>query len=165
MNSLYRNEMKEQIVEWIKFIEKPKKELSGFPVCPFAHKVRIDNKYTILFARNNEEVYQIIPLFHGSLKDVMIIYLDYSISVDECAKLRNELNDKYNKEDLVVLESHNEDPFIISGVETTFPHGVLLLLQKLSDLNEASEDLARTNYYSFWTKEQIQEVVAWRLKK
>lgn len=165
MDSLDRMEIKEQIIEWIKFIEKPRGELSGFPVCPFALKTRINNRYTILFVKKEDELYQIIPLFDGSTKDIMIIYLEYDISVEQCSKLREKLNLMYNVKDLAILESHMEDPFIINGVETTFTHGVLLLVQKLSDLNEASEDLMRTNYYSFWSKNQIEEVIEWRTKK
>lgn len=165
MGTFSRMEIREQIIDWIKFIEKPKNELSGIPVCPFALKTRMNDRYTILFAKNEEEIYQIIPLFDGSVKDVMIIYLEYRISVDQCSKLREKLNLMYNVKDLVILESHMDDPFIINGVETTFPYGVLLLVQKLSDLNDASGNLSKSNYYSFWRKEQIQEVVEWRTKK
>jgi hypothetical protein len=41
---------------------------------------------------------------------------------------------------------------------------VRLIIQSLSDLNNKSKELEKTNYYNHWTKEQLDEVVNWRTK-
>jgi hypothetical protein len=50
----------------------------------------------------------------------------------------------------------------VNGVQTTFDDCYLILIQSLSKLNKHAEILKGTDYYSYWTKNQIDEVITWR---
>ena len=41
---------------------------------------------------------------------------------------------------------------------------VLVLMQRLSKINEASKHLESTPYYKTWTKENLDDVKNWRFK-
>ena len=75
------------------------------------------------------------------------------------------LNDEYKSKDFVILENDPRSPMIVNGVTTSFEHGYLWVVQSLSDLNQKSLELRKTDYYSYWTQQQLDDVVTWRTKQ
>ena len=51
---------------------------------------------------------------------------------------------------------------IVNGVTTSYEYGYLWIVQSLNDLNKKSLMLQKTNYYNYWSKKQLDEVVTWR---
>ena len=80
--------------------------------------------------------------------------------------MTSKLVDVFNMEmmytDLVALEDHPDDKEIINGVQMNFGKCILVLVQRLSKLNEASNILKEKGYYDNWSKENLDDTVAWR---
>ena len=72
------------------------------------------------------------------------------------------LNRNFIHNNKVVLDSDPRNPFAINGITTTFPDCYIWIVQDLADLTSKSNGLKFTDYYSYWTKEQLDEVVSWR---
>lgn len=72
------------------------------------------------------------------------------------------LNRTFMNGNKVVLDNDPRSPFIIHGLTTNFPDCYLWVVQDLADLLSKSNSLKFTDYYNYWTKEQLDEVVTWR---
>ena len=66
------------------------------------------------------------------------------------------------QEDYVVLEDHPDKLEYVNGVNMNFGKCGLLLIQKLSKLNEASSQLKAKGYYDHWNQQVLDDVVNWR---
>ena len=64
--------------------------------------------------------------------------------------------------DYVVLEDHPESEEFINGVKMNFGACGLMILQRLSKLNTAADQLQKKGYYNTWSKENLADVVNWR---
>ena len=85
-------------------------------------------------------------------------------SADHVQSVVRRLREMYFKEDLWLLYDHPSLPEVIEGF--SFNHGSLLLfmIQKLSHLVRASNDLQQLGYYKNWPKDYYSEVVEHRKK-
>lgn len=155
--------MKSKILEWITFIQTPGK-LGKLPICPFAAKAMADKRVEINPIEDLSNIVWLIDDVDLNLVDVSIFYLpDYEkYSSEELRELMLKLNKLFNVHDKVILESDPRQPFIINEHSTTFDGCYLILVQGLSLLNKHADILKLTDYYHYWTKEQYNEVVAWR---
>jgi hypothetical protein len=143
----------------------PREELAGFPICPYA-KQSIQNKtYNIVISTVND-IQSVMEGVDIQKYQVVIIviqdYMDYSIEFLKTKTI--ELNNSNRGKDLVILDNDPRTPFIVNGITTTFDKSYLYIVQQLSDLNDKSSALMKTNYYSVWTNQQIEEVVLSRTK-
>ena len=155
--------MNEKINEWIDYIQKPRKELNEFPVCPYAKQAVVSKTYKTETINIAEIQTKLVELDLTNYQVVIFIIEDYEAFKPEELVLRTiELNKQYNSKDLAILDNDPRTPMIINGVTTTFAHSYLWIIQLLSDLNGRSEDLKKTSYYNLWTETQLNEVVTWR---
>lgn len=152
------------VEDWILSLTHTQESLSNMPVCPYAKQAYVNKLYQVLDTDihtiedkiNNADLikYQVIIL---KLND----YEQYDIDIlSEKTKI---LNSIYNKKDIVILDNDPRTPFFIKDIKTTYEDGYLWLLQSLSDLTDKSNILKKTDYYNHWTKEQLDEVVNWRV--
>ena len=65
-------------------------------------------------------------------------------------------------EDVVIFFDHPQDINEINGIKTNSGMS-LILVQRLSDVNEANEILKNTKYYDTWTKEYYEKIVGFRV--
>jgi hypothetical protein len=65
-------------------------------------------------------------------------------------------------QDYVVLEDHPDSEEFINGVKMNFGECGLMILQRLSKLNKAADQLKDKGYYRTWSKENLDQVVHWR---
>ena len=160
---------KEQIVQdltdWMKdFVEKPNPLLNNWAPCPYARQARIADKIAIIFSDHlklTSTVEKNLPLLEN--KDVFIVCFDHTaISADEISELVKTHNKLLMKKDVVVLEDHPDSIEMLNGVEMNFGKCGLLLVQKLSKLSTASDQLREKGYYDNWPNENYLDVVAWR---
>lgn len=152
------------VEDWILSLTHTQESLSNMPVCPYAKQAYVNKLYQVLDTHihtvedkiDNADLikYQVIIL---KLND----YEQYDIDIlSEKTKI---LNSIYNKKDIVILDNDPRTPFFIKDIKTTYEDGYLWLLQSLSDLTDKSNILKKTDYYNHWTKEQLDEVVNWRV--
>ena len=62
----------------------------------------------------------------------------------------------------ITLEDHPHDEEIINGAKMNFGKCILVLVQRLSAINEASNILKDRGYYANWSVENLNDVVSWR---
>ena len=66
------------------------------------------------------------------------------------------------KQDIVALEDNPNDEEFVNGVHMNFGECIIVLVQRLSKVNEASTILKKKGYYDTWSKENLDDVVNWR---
>ena len=164
---MIEQEITEDLLTWMQdFVEKPNPLLNNWAPCPYARQARISNAIEIVFS----DSHQLIPTVERSLallesKDVVIVCFDHTtIGVDELTELVKVHNSIIMPRDYVILEDHPDDPEILNGVKMNFGKCGLLLVQKLSKLSAASEQLREKGYYNTWPDENLDAVVNWRDK-
>lgn len=147
---------------WINELLIPRLELDNLPICPYARQAL--NIY-YLDSCSFENIEEKVSKVDIDKHKVCIFYFEQyqSYKPDVLENKTLELNTQLNSKDIVILDNDPRVPFYINDVKTTFDGCYLWLAQSLSDLNIKSQDLKnKTNYYSFWTKEQMDSVVNWR---
>jgi hypothetical protein len=154
-----------ELTSWlVNFVEAPNPLLGDWAPCPYARAARIDNQIEIVFADSKEldvAVEQALPTLEN--KDVIIICFDHtqiqSITVE---KLVETINQNLMPRDYVILEDHPDRSELVNTVSMNFGKCGLLLVQKLSKLNTASNQLKQRGYYDNWSSESLDYVVSWR---
>lgn len=152
-----------KLSEWIEFIQEPRPELGGLAVCPYA-KLATKRKAYSIKNTTTQNIHENLKQVDVN-KDLVTIFVvdDYELfSSKQLSDYTTALNRDYNKLDLAILDNDPRTPMIINDITTTFSYSYLWLIQSLSDLNKKSKDLTKTSYYTFWTQNQLDEVVTWR---
>lgn len=157
--------LRNQIHIWLStFVEIPNQKLGDWPPCPYARRARIDNKFSIIFADDhnlNKSINEAKTLLQ--LQDVVVICFDHIVNpADYIQQFVKDINKILMKEDFVVLEDHPDVPELINGVCMNFQKCGLLLIQRLSKLQQASNQLHSKGYYDKWTTQDLDNVVTWR---
>ncbi len=154
-----------QLNEWMmSFVEQPNPSLGSWAPCPYARQARINGRTSIKFSTISElrDVVKesIETLEH---KDVVVICFDHQyIDPVSLQEFVTGMNKMLIPIDYVILEDHPDAPEYINGVKMNFGRCGLLLMQRLSKLNEASEQLKQKGYYDSWSRENLDYVVNWR---
>lgn len=157
--------MEKQLINWMKtFVEVPHPTLGDWPPCPYARHARIDNKIAFIeskFGNLVNTVEQNLVLL--DTKDVLVIWFDHNdvdpVTLSGFVRAHNEL---LMPRDYVILEDHPDALEFVSGVNMNFGKCALLLVQRLSKLNKASDQLQLKGYYQHWDNAAYEEVVSWR---
>jgi hypothetical protein len=146
------------IESWIQnFVEVPHPALGGWAPCPYARKARLDRDFEVRLGL--APIHDLIKISKNGLggKSVVIIAYDPRHFTHE---MFSEELDTANKEfllpnNLLVLEDHPADLEIVNGV--TMNHGTyaLALVQRLSDLNEKAQLIAKKGFYDTWPEEYL----------
>ena len=155
--------MELQLSKWFDHIQTPN-SIGKYPICPFAAAAIKNNKVSIQGIEDVSNIETLIESIDILEYDVTILYLlEYKkYTIEELRSIIILLNSKFNSVDKVILENEPRTPFFVNGVQTTFDDCYLILIQSLSKLNKHAEILKGTDYYSYWTKNQIDEVITWR---
>ena len=151
------------VEEWILTLTHTQESLSNLPICPYAKQAYLNKRYSIMDTEY-DTISLDIEVSDLTKYQVIIFKLkDYqSYDIETLKQKTNNLNNQFNKNDIIVLDNDPRDPFFINGVKTTYNECYLWLIQSLSDLNNKSKELEKTNYYKHWTEEQLDDVVNWR---
>ena len=151
------------VEDWILTLTHTQESLSNLPICPYAKQAYLNKRYSILDTEFDTINLNIQQSDLTKYQVIIFKFKDYqSYDIETLRQKTNDLNNEFNKNDIVVLDNDPRDPFIINGIKTTYDESYLWLIQSLSDLNEKSKELEKTNYYKHWTKEQLDDVVNWR---
>lgn len=137
-----------EIYNWVKAIGTPKKELGGNSICPFAKLAR---RFKILQCGPN-----IIPPQDRDF-DVLIYSLPESTTVSDINLLCVDLNEKYP--DLIFLPDHKDRDTYINQVQTNNGKHNIILCQPKQKLKDARIALKKTNYYTYWDKDYLKEIL------
>jgi len=134
------------ITDWIERLAKPREELGGMSVCPFAK----NSDYSIVETDGSD----INP---PPWDFELIIYkLPDEYSIEELAELATEYNDIFPE--MIFLPDHKDRETFINGVATNNGKYNLILCQWRDNLNKARSKLEHTKYYSFWDQTYLEEI-------
>ena len=141
------NEKKNKhILNWIQELSKIRPELGNFAVCPYASKA----KFIIL----EEKLRKVVP---RPPWEVVI----YAVEDDHDEDFLYAMVDDYNRtyKEYKFIADHRKSKTKINGVPTSNGKYNLVLCQPRKDLTEAREKLAKTDYYKYWDKDYLKEVL------
>jgi len=141
------NERKSKyILHWIGQLSKIRPELGNFAICPYASKAN----YKIV----EEKLSQIVP---NPDYDVIIYVVEDNMS----AQFLYDAVDDYNRNypDYKFIADHGKTKTYIQGIQTSNGFFNLVLCQPRKELTEARKKLAKTNYYDYWDKNYLKEVL------
>jgi len=178
----FKKQITDDVRKWSKhFLEVPNLHLGGVPACPFAKKAWLDKKVIVETKRKNKWYKTELNSHLDKLdleKHDILIFCDpyYNYSLQDFQDIIDAYNSWYNKKDIYFMGFHPHNPaneeeqeFLVSPsgetpvVDSDIAYS-MMLIQKFSQLQEASDKLHRQGYYKLWPKEYYRDVVVSRQK-
>tara|TARA_B100001094_G_scaffold331097_2_gene398344 strand:- start:2433 stop:2948 length:516 start_codon:yes stop_codon:yes gene_type:complete len=150
--------MIEDIIKWIEdFVEKPNKNFSNFPPCPFSKRTRKLNRVKFIEYNNDENsLKDHIDQMDTDKHDMTIIICDKNTwTAKEAYKLGRKLDKYAMKQGLAFHEDH---PKMIEKVGDTILNNskyILLYIQSYQQIKESQKQLRKTKYYDIWKNNNI----------
>ena len=134
------------ILHWIRQLSKIRPELGNFAICPYASNAN----YTIV----DEKLSQIVP---NNDFNVIIYVVEDNMS----AEFLYDAVDDYNRNypDYKFIADHGKTKTYIQGIQTSNGKYNLVLCQPRKELTDARKKLAKTDYYDYWDKNYLKEVL------
>jgi len=180
-----KKEIKQDVRNWSEhFLEVRNEHLGGMPACPFAKstwklkKVRVELKPKRSWYKKT--LNSILDSFNWDKHEILIFCdLYHSYSPEDLGLVTEAYNTFYNLKDLYFMSFHPDDPATVEDQEFLVNPGKdhddsvsypmysysMMLVQKFSQLQEASDKLHRMGYYKRWPKNYYNEVVKSRYEK
>jgi len=143
---LMREEKNKHILEWIRKLSEIRPELGNFAICPFASKAN----FIIL----EEKLRKIRP---RPPWDVVIYIVEDDHDEDFLYDMVDDYNKTYKKYKFIA--DYRKSNTKINGVPTSNGKYNLVLCQPRKELTEARIKLAKTDYYKYWDKKYLEDVL------
>ena len=141
------NEKKNRhILNWIQDLSKIRPELGNFAVCPYAS--------TANFIILEEKLRKVTP---RTGFDVVIYVVEDDHDEDFLYAMVDDYNRTYLKYKFIA--DHRKSQTKINGVLTSNGKYNLVLCQPREELTEARKKLAKTDYYKYWDKNYLEDVL------
>ena len=141
------NEKKNKhILNWIHNLSKIRPELGNFAVCPYAS--------TANFIILEEKLRKVTPRAGW---DVVIYVVEDDHDQDFLYAMVDDYNRTYSKYKFIA--DHRKSQTKINGVPTSNGKYNLVLCQPREELTEARKKLAKTDYYKYWDKNYLEDVL------
>ena len=130
-------------------ISIPQDQLGGWAVCPYA-----------LAALEQIQIVQTdLHLIRPPTEDfeVCVFVVDAAVTEDQLRTQCVVLNQQYPE--MIFLPDHQDRATNTNGVATNNGKHNVILCQPKIKLQQARYKLMKTNYYSFWNKEYLKEIL------
>ena len=153
--------IKLKLNQWlVDFVEKPNILLNNWSPCPYARQARLSNQIHVVFDSPLEIAQYISKL---DTHDVVVLCFDHTkFSASQIELFAKHINSILIWRDYVVLEDHPDSAEFINGAKMNFGECGLMILQRLSKLNTAADQLRDKGYYNTWSEDNLDQVVNWR---
>ena len=153
--------VRQKLEQWlVNFVEKPNPLLNNWPPCPYARQARVADQIHVVFDSPLEIARYISKL---DTHDVVVLCFDHTKFSDSQIELfAKHINSILIWQDCVVLEDHPDSEEFINGAKMNFGECGLMILQRLSKLNTAADQLRDKGYYATWSENNLDQVVNWR---
>ena len=135
---------------WIDRLSVSHKETAGMPLCPFASKASV----ATAIVSDASELGQFLRCVSLDPWHVLVILIDFPDS-EEIRKVLKIHKLHLAGKDLIALPSDPGHPNYIAGIRTTNEVYFLVLVQRKSEIERASQELRRKGYYSNWSRDQL----------
>jgi hypothetical protein len=134
------------IHEWIEQVSTPKDELGGFSVCPYASSSK-----TLIVETTIDDI---VP---EPGHDVIIFIIEDFWRPNQVEKWVSLYNEKFPY--YKFFEDLSTKDTLINGIKTNNQKFNLILCQSKKKLSSIRKKLAKTDYYTFWSNEYLQEIL------
>lgn len=145
--------MLEDLKNWQNYVSKPRKELDGVPICPFAASENI----TFEVVLSDKEL--LIQVLKKEKEDInLFMFIDKnkilnSESVEGLVEFYNSISDKYS----YFVDDYN-NPQYMNGINTGNGKYIIIIAQKKDILEAARNKLKKTNYYNFLDSDYLRKI-------
>ena len=137
----------DSISRWLNHVKTPQDALKGHSICPFASNIPL----IVESISNIEE--------HISNKLTIFVDTTKSTSFKDLKEICDSLNTAYT--DLVFLPDHYTNITKINSIVTNNQDYPLIIMQSKKELQAARDKLSKTDYYSFWDEEYLEEILGY----
>jgi len=153
--------IRRELEHWlVNFVEQPNPLLKNWPPCPYARQARLSKQILTVFD-SPLEIAQYVN--HLDDYDVIVLCFDHTLfSASQIELFTTHVNSILIWQDCVVLEDHPNLEELVNGVKMNFAKCGIMVLQRLSKLNAAADQLKQKGYYDTWSQENLDQVVNWR---
>jgi hypothetical protein len=153
--------IKLKLNQWlVDFVEKPNSLLNNWSPCPYARQARVADRIHVVFDSPLEIAQYISEL---DTHDVVVLCFDHTkFSASQIELFAKHINSILIWRDYVVLEDHPDSEEFVNGAKMNFGECGLMILQRLSKLNTAADQLRDKGYYDTWSQDNLDQVVNWR---
>lgn len=168
MTDIYQ--VQQYLWDWVNnCLNIPSPDFAGFPPCPYSRRAMLENRAEIRWFHGLEllDVLNEIAKTWSDDFDMVILAADpKAISYKATTDLLMQANRMIlAKQDLVALRDH---PDAVSDLPRSSASSngkyVLVFVQRLSKLLEATEQLSRAGYYQHWSREELESEINWRFQ-
>jgi len=145
--------MLEDLKTWQKYVSESRKELDGFPICPFAMTENIN------FEIISSEKTLLIQILKKEKEGVnLFMFIDKnkiltSLLAERLVEFYNSISDEYS-----YFVDDYSNPQYMNEVNTGNGKYIIIIAQKNNILNTARNKLKKTNYYDFLDKEYLKKI-------
>ena len=136
--------------QWLMRIRQPRNRLNNRPICPFAKTLP-----NIIKTNRLEE--DIFKLCTSTL--TIVCEINGNSTPNDLELLCDKLHSLHNN--YYFLPDHPDKKTYIQGIETGNGHYPLILVQTKSELDAARSKLSKTDYYSYWDQDYLEEILAY----
>jgi hypothetical protein len=140
------SEKEAYIHKWIQKVSKNRPELGGFAICPYASSSK-----TLIVETSLDDI---VP---KSGYDVIIFIVEDFWRPDHVENWVTVYNEKFPYYKFF-SDLSSRDTFI-NGVKTNNEKFNLILCQSKIKLNKIRKQLAKTEYYTYWTEDYLKEIL------
>lgn len=149
-------------------IEEPHPAFGGMPICPFARKARLANKFLYqVRAFSNSDLHPDSELI-ASIREfgqqtqyelLLVIHPEPdALSLAAMHTFTNGVNQQINALSLIAFDGHPQDDFNVHGVYTRQAPYIHLTVQLQLQVKQASDRLRQTSYYQNWMHQHFKYV-------
>lgn len=144
------------ILDWIQdFVEVPNTALAGWSPCPFARAARLCRTLDIRAGTTPhadlQDLQDIAPF-----EVIVLVYDADAIEAEDLDLCVDRINgNTLVARDLIALVDHPRDVETVRGVGMNQGVWTLILVQRLSRLNSAAQQLAQQGYYTGWPEDYL----------
>lgn len=160
------SEVLDRMLDYIQqTIEAPHLVFGGMPICPFARKARLANKFlykvyefSAADLSGHSELMRLIEEFgqQAHYELLLVIHPEpEAFSLEEMHAFTDSLNQQIVSSDLIAFDGHPQDDFNIQGVFTREAPYIHFTIQLRQQVKQASDLLRQTAYYQNWTHQHF----------
>lgn len=164
MTNFNLDEAREYMLQWISdFVSKPNPLLNNFPPCPFAKQAMLEKKidFEVCEQKINTYLREKAERWTDDV-DVCCIFVPNIDAVNLSVMVEMTNKDYLMPINLLALEDHPDAEENVNGVIMNNGKYPIVLMQRLSKIQNFSKLLKKQGYYDVWSEENLDDVVNWR---
>ena len=138
---------KNTVKKWLMSLTKPQRQMDGMPICPFL--ARYEKNIHIARHKNPEQLCRHFADVKHIFNLEACVVFGFDMSWNKMEKMVKTLNRDLKDKDVCCFMMHPDGDESVLPVEYPFELP-LLIIQKISTLQKAKQQLSKTNYYKHY---------------